>query len=399
MENSIAKFDFDDMLIVPKVNSEITSRYKDIVLPDMLPLFTAPMDTVVDLNNKDIFLKNRIRVTLPRTITYEQFLANKKETDNDVFVSLGISDVEKHYRTNFKTFHKTAHILIDVANGHMQEIVDLAREIRRLRPDIILMVGNIGNPETYSWYAKNECVNYIRVGIGNGSGCLTTKQSGIGNPMASLIKEVYEEKQNFLKEQKENANFNESLFNEALKKQKIYQKEQKEDISFNVAPPVIDAAKKRKVITEVPAIIADGGMKDYSDIIKAFALGADYVMIGSIFNKAIESSADNYVYGIKISEKIANFFYNKFKKVPIMKHFRGMSTKEAQKAMGKTNFKTSEGVVRFREVEYDLKGWVENFEHYLRNAMSYCNAKTLEDFIGKADICQITKNAYDRFNK
>lgn len=76
-----------------------------------------------------------------------------------------------------------------------------------------------------------------------------------------------------------------------------------------------------------------------------------------------------------------------------------MSTKEAQKAMGKTNFKTSEGVVRYRKVEYYLQGWVENFEHYLRNAMSYSNAKTLNDFIGKAEVCQITKNAYDRFNK
>jgi len=76
-----------------------------------------------------------------------------------------------------------------------------------------------------------------------------------------------------------------------------------------------------------------------------------------------------------------------------------MSTKEAQKAMGKTVFKTSEGVVRFRRVEYHLSGWVENFEHYLRNAMSYTNARTLEEFRGKVEVCQISKNAYDRFNK
>ena len=31
--------------------------------------------------------------------------------------------------------------------------------------------------------------------------------------------------------------------------------------------------------------------------------------------------------------------------------------------------------------------------------MSYSNAKTLDDFIGHADYCQITKSAYDRFNK
>jgi len=350
------KFDFDDMLIVTKVNTDITSRYRDIVLPDMSPIFTAPMDTVVNLSNMDIFLDNNISVTLPRTIKYEEFLHYIKDKNyyeyQNVFISLGFDEIEKHYKNNFKSFYKGAHILIDVANGHMQKIVDFAREIKRLRPDIILMVGNIANPEAYSWYVKNKCVDYIRVGIGNGGGCLTTKQSGIGYPMASLITEMYQEKQRCHKEFPSD---------------------------------------------KLPAIVADGGMKDYSDIIKAFALGADNVMIGSIFNKALESCADNYFFHIKISEKTANIFFDM--KLPVMKHFRGMSTKGAQKMMGKTRFRTSEGVVRYRRVEYRLKGWIENFEHYLRNAMSYADAKTLDDFIGKADVCQITKNAYDRFNK
>ena len=138
-------------------------------------------------------------------------------------------------------------------------------------------------------------------------------------------------------------------------------------------------------------------MKDYSDIIKAFALGADYVMIGSIFNKTLESCARNYLYNIKINNNLATYLFEKG--FPIKKYFRGMSTKGAQKAMGKTVFKTSEGVVRFRKVEYRLNGWVENFEHYLRNAMSYNDATKLNDFIGKVGICQITTKAYDRFNK
>jgi GMP reductase len=354
---STIKLDYNNILIVPKVNSNIASRYKNIVLPSMLPLFTAPMDTVVDLTNKDEFLKNRIQVVLPRTVSYGQFLANEilrgKTSDDGVFISLGLDDMERYYHSNFKDFHKSAHILIDVANGHMQKIVDIARELRRLRPDITLMVGNIANPQTYEWYAKNNCADYIRVGIGNGNGCLTTKQSGVGYPNASLIQETYKVKQDYIK-----ANPN---------------------------------------ATRIPAIVADGGMQDYVDVIKALASGADYVMMGSIFNKAFESCASNYVFGIKVNLNIAEFCFRH--KIPIIKHFRGMSTKEAQKAMGKTRFKTSEGVTRYRKVEYHLSGWVENFEHYLRNAMSYSNAKTLKDFIGKADICQITKEAYDRFNK
>jgi IMP dehydrogenase/GMP reductase len=354
---STIKFDFNNILIVPNVNTDITSRYKSIVLPSMLPLFTAPMDTVVDLSNKDEFIKNKIQVVLPRTVSYGQFLANEilsgKTDDSGVFVSLGLDDMARHHHNNFKDFHKGAHILIDVANGHMQKIVDIAREVRRLRPDIILMVGNIANPETYAWYAKNNCVDYIRVGIGNGNGCLTSKQSGVGYPIASLIEETYKVKQAYI--------------------------------------------KANPTATRIPAIVADGGMKDYVDIIKSLALGADYVMIGSIFNKAFESCADNYVFGIKVNQNIAEKCFRM--KIPVKKHFRGMSTKEAQKAMGKTRFKTSEGVVRYRKVEYHLQGWVENFEHYLRNAMSYANAKTLQKFIGKADVRQITKEAYDRLNK
>ena len=104
-----------------------------------------------------------------------------------------------------------------------------------------------------------------------------------------------------------------------------------------------------------------------------------------------------YLHGIKLNKRLAKFYFKHG--YPVKKYFRGMSTKEAQKAMGKTKFKTSEGVVRYRRVEYFLQGWIENFQHYLRNAMSYSNADTLDKFIGKTDICQITKSAYDRFNK
>jgi len=351
MKNLQPQFDFDDILIVAKTKTYIKSRYTDIQLPDKLPLFTAPMDTVIDLNNFEYFIDSKINVTLPRTIKYNDIIL-RDVIHKNVFVSLGFDDIDIHYKNNFNDFYINAHILIDVANGHMQKIVDYAREIKRLRPDVVIMVGNIANPKTYEWYAKNECVDFIRVGIGNGGGCLTTKQSGVGYPMASLINGIYEVKKKFIKD------------------------------NPNIKPP---------------AIVADGGMKDYSDIIKALALGADYVMIGSIFNKALESCAQNYLYGIKINKKLAKYFFDRG--YPVKKYFRGMSTKQAQKAMGKSTFKTSEGVVRYRKVEYHLSGWVANFEHYLRNAMSYSSAKKLDDFIGNAEICQITKNAYDRFNK
>lgn len=344
------KFDFDDILIKPEKKSHINSRYVDITLPPKLPIFTAPMDTVVNLSNYELFIHNKINVVLPRTVKYDEIYFNDIK-HIDTFISFGFEKLDELYKNNFKELFENIHILIDVANAHSVKVLDYAKEIKRIRPDIIIMVGNIANPETYRWYAESNSVDYIRLGIGNGGGCTTTKNGSVGYPMASLIHETKTIK-------------NEMILNG---------------------------------YDNLPKIVADGGMKNYADIIKALALGADMIMVGSIFNKTIESCGDSYLYGVKLNNKIAKIFFDR--KFPVKKYFRGMSTKEAQKAMGKSVLKTSEGVIRYRKVEYTLSGWVENFEHYLRSAMSYSNCKTLEEFTGSSNFIQITENSYNRFNK
>jgi len=363
------KFDFDDILIIPQVHTPITSRYNDITLPKTFPLFTAPMDTVVDLSNLHKFLDQGIMVCLPRTISIVDALHElkpKRKDDNldfleNVFPSIGLDDYE-HLCHNTNVFKFFKNILIDVANGHMtKKIIHACWHIKETNPDIKIMVGNIANPETYRIYAECGHVDYIRVGIGNGGGCLTTKQSGVGYPMASLINDT-------------------SWVKHKMRLENLH----------------------KVVPTTLPAIVADGGMKDYADIVKSLALGADFVMLGSIFNKTLESCAPNYREfrnGTvnEIDQETAEKLFIRGEEV--RKYFRGMSTKGAQKAMGKTAVKTSEGVERYQMVEYTLSTWVENFNHYLRNAMSYADAATLDDFIGKAEFCQITTRAYDRFNK
>jgi NAD(P)H-dependent flavin oxidoreductase YrpB (nitropropane dioxygenase family) len=147
----------------------------------------------------------------------------------------------------------------------------------------------------------------------------------------------------------------------------------------------------------VANIVADGGFREYSDIIKALALGADYVMLGSILNKCLESSGDTYWKGIKLAPEIAKFLWKR--KFRLEKKFRGMSTKEVQKSWNKSELKTGEGITKYNKVDYTLEGWCENFTDYLKSAMSYTDSRSLEDFIGEVRWEVISQNSFNRFNK
>jgi IMP dehydrogenase/GMP reductase len=342
-------FDFDDILIEPVEVSSISTR--KVINPYLengyLPLMTAPMDTVIGENNFHLFQNNKIQPILPRTKNPEL-----DYIDSSVFLSYSLTDFKRIFLENTPRYEPTKKmlVLIDVANGHMNDLhISAERAKQKYGEWMVLMVGNVANPKTVGLLSKIG-VDYIRIGIGNGGGCLTTQNTGIGYPMASLIVESSYE--------------------------------------------VMGNTK----------LVADGGFKKYSDVIKALALGADYVMLGSILNKCLESAGETrqktYVgdSGIvnQYSEDALRMFNND---IPLYKTFRGMSTKEVQKTWGKENLTTSEGVVRTHQVEYTLNGWVENFTDYLKSAMSYCDKKTLPEFIGKVNYNIISQNALNRFQK
>ena len=346
-----AKFDFHDILIEPAPITQISSRGIINVYDHngMLPLITAPMTSVVDNKNKLIFLKNKINVCMPRTIQAEDY-----SLDSSVFMSYSLSQFDNLFWLDGMKMqihqNDKMYALIDIANGHMEDVWKSVKMSKDLWGDkLVLMVGNIANVDTYQILSEAGA-DYIRCGIGNGNGCLTTQQTGIGFPMASLIDEIY----------------------------------------------------KRKVQFKLKAkIVADGGFRDYSDIIKALMLGADYVMLGSIFNQCLESAAVTTdmtgkvidQYSVEAEGYVGTTWY-------LYKEFYGMSTKKAQKEIqGKdVKLKTSEGVERSQVVKYTLAQWVENFEHYLRSAMSYCNKTDINDK-NQPKFNFITENAYNRFAK
>jgi len=356
------KLDWNDISIVPAELSPISSRSE--INPFMygkLPLFTAPMDTVIDYSNIGSFVYNDINICLPRHVKYDELVeicetrtASWMDDGCDsFFFSYGLDEISQLLESDSKLPKR---VLIDVANGHMQRLYDVSKQIKEKYGDQIeLMVGNIANPHTYRKYCEIG-VDYIRVGIGGGSACTTSANVSIHYPMASLVEECAK----------------------------------------------IGSAFRELEGKEPTKIIADGGFRNFSDIIKALAIGADYVMLGGVFNKSLESCGTTYMkdsegqYYEVSRERAENALQAG---MPVYKYYRGMSTKEVQKSWNRSELKTGEGITKYNLVEHTLPGWCENFTDYLKSAMSYCGCRTLDEFIGEVEFVKISQMAYNRFNK
>ena len=156
------KFDFNDILIVPSEITSITTRTE--VNPfdsnGFLPLITAPMDTVVDRTNCDLFYDNKVNVCLPRF---------EERTKGDMFESYSLSQFEEKYLNSVLDGKHC--VLIDTANGHIQTVIDATKKAKDMYGDnMVLMVGNVANPVTYR-ILSNAGADLIRCGIGNGNAC------------------------------------------------------------------------------------------------------------------------------------------------------------------------------------------------------------------------------------
>ncbi len=133
-------------------------------------------------------------------------------------------------------------LVIDTAHGHSKNVIDMVRRVKEAWPDQQIMVGNIATAgaATALIDARDDAV---KVGIGPGSICTTRIVAGIGVPQISAIMNVAE-----------------------------------------VAKPA-----------GVP-IVSDGGIKYSGDVVKAIAVGANTVMIGSLFAGTEEAPGEKILY-------------------------------------------------------------------------------------------------------
>ena len=189
------KFDLNDITIIPDEESDISSRSEcevesifdysdDFAHTHTLPIIASPMDTVVSLDNYKDYINQNIIPCLPRG----QFLSRYQgpHTRQCFFQSFGLGDIEKQLK-NYKTknidfegiiydteiylpdnlFYDYPNVLIDMANAHMSKLIPIIKEIKQTWPNIKLMVGNVGNPETFINLAMAGA-DYVRIGIGVG---------------------------------------------------------------------------------------------------------------------------------------------------------------------------------------------------------------------------------------
>lgn len=318
-------YSYNDLTIVPTVISEVDSR--QMVDPfdyeGNLPLFTAPMSTIV--NSENFYTWNKyVHAILPRNISAgirRDFLTKGE------WVAVSLQEVSDWFiKHNFKTSSEFK-VCIDIANGHMQQLLYICNLLKtKYGRTIHIMTGNIANAEILPQYEKVG-IEYVRCSIGSGAGCLTSSNTGVHYPIASLIEDC---------------------------------KKIKNEQALNIE------------------IIADGGIRNYSDVIKALALGADYVMIGSLFAGMYESAT------------------------PIINHkklFYGMASKEGQIALQGKKTKTSEGLCKLIPITGYLEDWCINMEDYLRSAMSYCGCFSLGSFCGGVNLIPNSVSEINSVNK
>lgn len=130
-------------------------------------------------------------------------------------------------------YHKLDKICVDVANGHMEDVIQMTQYIRK-KTSAKIIVGNFANPAVLDNFLEAGVLPYaIKIGIGSGSVCSTRTKTGIGVPQASLI----------------------SMFVQKIKSMNMHNRIR---------------------------IISDGGCRTSGDILKALALGADTVMLGGM---------------------------------------------------------------------------------------------------------------------
>ena len=318
---------FDDILMVPQY-SDINSR-RDVDLSMNIgnksylhtPVIASPMDTVCESEMAIAMAKNGAIGIIHRFMPIEkQILEVSKVASMGFAVGAAVGAKGDFEYNVLKLIAAGASlILIDTANGHSEYAIEATKRLKKVAKESVhIMVGNVSTGEGYKKLAKAGA-DSIRVGIGGGSVCTTRLVSGHGIPTLTSIMDVKETKD-------------------------------RNDISVG--------------------IIADGGIKNTGDMVKAFAAGADAVMLGSMLAGTEEAPGEVH------QDNSGKY-----------KIFRGMASAEANKDK---DIAVAEGI----STKIHFKGSVDNIVKDIRGGLgsgcSYSGVSRLEDLYTNAMYIKVS---------
>lgn len=329
------KLDYKDVLITPK-RSTLSSRSQVKLKRTFvfrsgnswtgIPIIAANMDGVGTFEMDKVFDQNECLVAVTKHYDGDTLGEHFKQKMNSSVYSLGISDSDLQ---KFQFVYSVAQnpymrVCVDVANGYTQSFVDFIKRFRDKYPNIVLMAGNVVTPEMTEELILAG-VDIVKVGIGPGSVCTTRKMTGIGYPQLSAVIEC------------------------------------------------ADAAHGLQ-----GHIIADGGCSVPGDVVKAFAAGADFVMLGGMLAGHKEGGA---------TPLGGNRFY-------------GMSSETAMDLHngGVANYRASEG----KTVEIPYRGEVgrtlQDILGGLRSACTYVGASELKELSKRTTFVRVTQQLNNSLN-
>lgn len=306
--------DFDNVYIIPKY-SDVERNQIDLSTNLFstnlkLPILSSPMDTVTGLDMMAAIKFNGGYGIHHRYCSYDDLLSGSYYGGIAVSPSMELSELEKILKLSPNNI-----AVLDVAHGHTKRNLEFCKNLIMMGWNVVS--GNICTKEAAEAYLKIG-VHHLRVGIGSGSVCTTRKVTGVGIPQYLAIPEIKEE-------------FNDQVY-----------------------------------------IIADGGLATTGDICKAFALGADFVMLGRMLAATKESicgmrADDNYGTTAPYGE------------------YSGMASANALIRNGKTEFFV-EGITNTIKIKTTVSKVMKEIKDALETACYYTGSRNPKEMYGKYKI-------------
>lgn len=330
------KLDYSDVLIRPK-RSELVSR-KDVnlyreynfkhspVIYHGVPVMAANMDTTGTFEMAQSLHKHGMFTCIHKHYDLKEWnnsmTGPKTAFAQNIAISTGISEIDFE-RTNalLSIFSDVDYVCVDVANGYTEAFVDFIKKARDAWPNKVIIAGNVVTADMTEALIFAGA-DIVKVGIGPGSVCTTRKKTGIGYPQLSAVIEC------------------------------------------------ADAAHGVN-----GHIIADGGCTSPGDVAKAFAGGADFVMLGGMLAAHDESE------GKIFSENGDN---------PYME-FYGMSSATAQDRHGDglTGYRASEGKKVTLPYRGPVEPTVQDILGGVRSACTYTGSTSLKELSKRTTFIRV----------